>query len=130
MPDLLAADAYAVTPMPLLRPGADILACFLNARAVSPMWRTTPAGSAYQLQDSASFIYLGTTPESAYFEYSQYVLDGNPLRCNRTFEQMSFWLGGQELNASSRHFGAVATTYDLPSGPYSSRDRAHPGLWT
>jgi hypothetical protein len=87
------------------------------------MWRTTPDGSAYQLQDIASFIYLGTTPESAYFEYQLYLSTRNPLWRNRTFEQMAFWLKGQNTNASSRHYGAVHTTYTLPSGPYNSQDR-------
>ena len=41
----------------------------------------------------------------------------------RAFAQMDFWLQGQNLDGTSRHFGAVDTTYNLPSGPYSSDDR-------
>jgi len=123
VPALLQLEGYAVEPMPPLRSSEDMQACFCNARAVTPMWRTTPDGSAYQLQDIASFIYLGTTPESAYFEYQLYLSTRNPLWRNRTFEQMAFWLKGQNTNASSRHYGAVHTTYTLPSGPYNSQDR-------
>ena len=76
-------------------------------------------------QDIASFIYLGTTPESAYFEYGLFVSTGDALWRNRSFAQLAFWLQGQNTNASSRHFGAVDTVYELPSGPYDSTDRGN-----
>jgi len=122
-PALLRLENYAVEPMPPLRAPGDILACFCNARRITSMWHSTPDGSAYQLQDIAEFIYLGTTPESAYFEYQLYLDTGDELWRNRTFEQMAFWLKGQNTNASSRHYGAVHTTYTLPSGPFNSQDR-------
>ena len=125
VPALLRLEDYAVQPMPPIRPAGDMLACFCNARRVTPMWRTTPDGSAYQLQDIANFIYLGTTPESAYFEYQLFVATGDVLWRNRTFAQMAFWLKGQNLNVSSRHFGAVHTVYELPNGPFDSTDRGN-----
>ena len=129
VPQLMRLDSYAVEPMPQIRDPADMLACFLNARRITPMWRNTPNGNAYQLQDIANFIYLGTTPESAYFEYQIFLATGEALWRNRTFDQMSFWLQGQNLNASSRHFGAVNTVYELPSGPFDSTDRGNNVGW-
>jgi hypothetical protein len=125
VPQLLRIDAYAVEPMPPIRPAADMLACFVNARRVTPMWRNTPNGSAYQLQDIANFVYLGTTPESAYFEYGLFEATGDAFWRNRSFAQMAFWLQGQNLDNTTRHFGAVNTVYELPNGPYDSTDRGN-----
>lgn len=107
VPALLTASAYSVDPMPPLRSANDSLACYMNARRATPMWRTTPNGSAYQLQDIADFIYLGTTPTSAYFEYGLYRVTGDAFWRNRSLEQMAFWIQGQNLNTSDRHYGAV-----------------------
>jgi hypothetical protein len=52
VPRLLKVDNYAVETLEPLRPPADMLRCFINARRVTPMWRVTPNGSAYQLQAS------------------------------------------------------------------------------
>ena len=123
VPQLVRVDAYAVEAMPPIRSAADMLACFVNARRATPMWRTTPNGSAYQLQDIANFVYLGTTPESAFFEYTLFVRSGDPLWRARAFAQMAFWLQGQNRDAASRHFGAINTAYELPAGPYDSTDR-------
>ena len=49
VPQLARLDAYAVEPMPPIREPADMLACFVNARRVTPMWQRTPNGDAYQL---------------------------------------------------------------------------------
>ena len=73
VPALLTLDNYSVIPMKYIRSPSEMLACFVNARRTTPMWKSTPNGTAYQLQDIASFIYLGTTPESAYFEYLLYL---------------------------------------------------------
>lgn len=127
VPALLRLDEYAVEPLAPARSPGDMLACFLNARRGTPMWKTTPAGTAYQLQDIAEFIYLGTTPESAYFEYEMWRATGDALWRNRSFAQMDFWLGGQLRNASSSLDGAFVTTYLLPNGPYTYMDRANPG---
>jgi hypothetical protein len=125
VPQLMRIDGYAVEPMPPIRSAADMLACFVNARRVTPMWRSTPNGSAYQLQDIASFIYLGTTPESAFFEYNLFLSSGDYVWRNRSFAQMAFWLQGQLLDTASRHYGAVNTVYELPAGPYDSTDRGN-----
>jgi hypothetical protein len=129
VPQLMRLDSYDVEPLPQIRPAADMLACFVNARRVTPMWRTTPNGAAYQLQDIANFIYLGTTPESAFFEFGLYVSTKDAFWRNRSFAQMAFWLRGQNLDETSRHFGAVNTVYELPSGPYDSTDRGNNVGW-
>jgi len=129
VPQLMRLDSYSVEPMPQIRSESDMLACFLNARRITPMWRNTPNGNAYQLQDIANFIYLGTTPESAYFEYRIFMSTGDAFWRNRTFEQMLFWLQGQNVDESSRHYGAVNTVYELPSGPFDSTDRGNNVGW-
>lgn len=92
------------------------------------MWRHTPAGNAYQLQDTAKFIYLGTTPESAYFEYQLYLSTNDTLWRERALEQMGFWLKAQYINTTSRHHGVVNDVYELPAGPFDSLDRGtNPG---
>ena len=129
VPTLIRIDGYSVEPMPQIRDPEDMLACFLNARRITPMWKSTPNGNAYQLQDIANFIYLGTTPESAYFEYLIFIATKDHFWRNRTFDQMNFWLQGQNLNTSSRHYGAVNTVYELPSGPFDSTDRGNNVGW-
>lgn len=120
VPVLLQLNSYFVQPMPPIRSQADSLSCFINARRTTPMWRTTPNGNAYQLQDVANFIYLGTTPESSYFEYQIYLLTNDTFWRDRVFQQMTFWLGG--VNTSN---GAIHTAYSLPNGPYNSDDRGN-----
>lgn len=129
VPTLLKLDKYQVETLAPDRSKADMLACFVNARRATSMWKTTPNGSAYQLQDIANFVYLGTTPESAYFEYQLYVETKDQLWRNRSFEQMAFWLQGQLTDKTSRHFGAVNTAYELPNGPYDSLDRGSNTGW-
>ena len=55
---LLRLENCVVEPMPPLRPAVDMMVCFLNARRATPMWHTTPNGSAYQLQDICPLICL------------------------------------------------------------------------
>ena len=129
VPTLLKLDRYQIEPLAPQRPPPDMLACFINARRNSPMWRTTPAGHGYQLQDTTSFIYLGTTTESALFEYTLYLQTNDTVWRKRAFAQMELWTRGQYLNESSRHFGAVNTAYELPSGPFDSNDRGANRGW-
>ena len=125
VPSLLRLNSYAVEPMPSIRSTNDSLACFVNARRMTPMWKNTPAGAAYQLQDIASFIYLGTTPESAFFEYTLWQRTNETLWRTRALSQMEFWMRGQNVSGApgSRHYGVVATAYELPAGPFDSTDR-------
>jgi len=127
-PALLALDGYAVAPLAPVRAPADMLACFFNARRVTPMWRTTCDGSAYQLQDAKWYpdIYVSSTPMSALVDYNAFIATGDAFWRNRTMAQMAFWMRSvAALPPGSRHAGVLHTAYDIPSCTFNSVDRGN-----
>ena len=130
-PALLALDDFAVQPLAENRSAADMLACFVNARRVTPMWQQNPCGlkgSGYLLQDAPWYvdIYVSSTPASALIDYLVFEKTNDTFWRNRTMEQMYFWMGAvAALPPDSRHAGVMHTAFDVPTCAYNSVDRGN-----
>jgi len=115
MNDFKAAPLFVRTP-------DEALDIYLRGRRRTSMWNP---GIGYKLQHGGSWpaVYIGTTPESAYFEYRIYEMTAEKLWRQRCFEQMATTLRAQQTDPASRHYGAIHTAYNLQRRAFDSHDR-------
>ena len=101
----------------------------MEGRRQTTSWKP---GLGYRLQDAPglNFVYLGTTPASAYLEYKLYEKTGQtPLARPMLHPIWSTMLRAQNLDPQSPHYGAIHTAYDYAKAAFDSDDRGANRGW-
>ena len=122
---------YAVQPLHVRTVEAAYNIFIEGRKNTSAMWFP---GEGYEVQRHAGcttqghngdFICLTSSSLSAYTDFQS----GDELLRNRSGQQLDWILEAQNTNASSPHFGAIHSTFELWDKRFTSNDRGHsPGL--
>jgi hypothetical protein len=124
-------NRYAVQPLHVRTVEAAYKIFIEGRKNTKEMWFP---GEGYEVQrhsgcttqrHNGDFICLTSSSLSAYTDFQS----GDEQLRNRSGQQLDWILQAQNTNASSPHFGAIHSTFELWDKRFTSNDRGHsPGL--